>query len=194
VFVYGPRSAAGAAGASATGACGAWAGVVGGVQPAVASASTIQNFRITNPPSPARGARKEYASTMAEVPPSLDDLDRLAREAWAALPDEFRALAGDVIFRIEDFADDATLADLGIDDPFELTGLYTGVDLTQRSMMDPAPQAPVVFLYRRAILDEWIERGDVSLSDLVAHVLVHEVGHHFGLSDEQMDALLDEAD
>jgi predicted Zn-dependent protease with MMP-like domain len=131
---------------------------------------------------------------MAEVPPSLDDLDRLAREAWAALPAEFRALAGDVIFRIEDFADDATLADLGIDDPFELTGLYAGVDLTRRSIMDPAPQAPVVLLYRRAILDEWIERGDVTLADLVAHVLVHEVGHHFGLSDEQMDALLEEAD
>lgn len=131
---------------------------------------------------------------MAEVPPSLDDLNRLAREAWAALPAEFRALAGDVIFRIEDFADEATLADLGIDDPFELTGLYAGVDLTQRSIMDPAPQAPIVFLYRRAILDEWIDRGDVALADLVAHVLVHEVGHHFGLSDEQMDALLEEAD
>jgi predicted Zn-dependent protease with MMP-like domain len=60
--------------------------------------------------------------------------------------------------------------------------------------MDPAPQGSIVFLFRRAILDEWIERGDVTLSDLVAHVLVHEVGHHFGLSDEHMDALLDEAD
>jgi predicted Zn-dependent protease with MMP-like domain len=61
-------------------------------------------------------------------------------------------------------------------------------------MMDAAPHAPIIFLYRRAILDEWIARGDVSLSDLVAHVLVHEIGHHFGLSDEQMDALLEEAD
>jgi predicted Zn-dependent protease with MMP-like domain len=60
--------------------------------------------------------------------------------------------------------------------------------------MDPARPAPLVFLYRRAILDEWIERGDVTLSELVAHVLVHEIGHHFGLSDEQMDALLEEAD
>lgn len=128
------------------------------------------------------------------MPPSLDDLDRMAREAWEDLPAEFRALAGDVVFRIEDVADEETLAELGIDDPFELTGLYTGVDLTQRSIMDPSPQAPLVMLYRRAILDEWIERGDVALNELVAHVLVHEVGHHFGLSDDHMDALLEDAD
>ena len=109
------------------------------------------------------------------------------------MPEAFRALAGDVIFRIEDFASDEVLAELGIGDPFELTGLYHGVDLTQRSIMDPSPQAPIVFLYRRAILDEWIECGDVALGDLVAHVLVHEVGHHFGLSDEAMDAILNEA-
>lgn len=128
------------------------------------------------------------------MPPSLDDLDRMAREAWEDLPAEFRALAGDVVFRIEDVADEETLAELGIDDPFELTGLYTGVDLTQRSIMDPSPQAPLVMLYRRAILDEWIERGDVALNELVSHVLVHEVGHHFGLSDDHMDALLEDAD
>ena len=131
---------------------------------------------------------------MTEVPPSIDDLHRLALAAWAALPSEFRELADDIVFRIEEFADDETLAGLGIEDPFELSGLYSGVDLTQRSIMDPAPQAPIVFLFRRAILDEWIERGDVALSDLVAHVVVHEVGHHFGLSDEHMDALLEEAD
>ncbi len=110
------------------------------------------------------------------------------------MPKTFRALAGDVIFRIEDFANEETLAALDIEDPFELTGLYHGVDLTQRSIMDPSPTAPLVFLYRRAILDEWIDRGDVSLRDLVAHVLVHEVGHHFGLSDDAMDAILEAAD
>ena len=128
---------------------------------------------------------------MTDLAPSLDAIGRLAEEAWGQMPSAFRDLAGDVIFRIEDFADDETLADLGMEDPFELTGLYHGVDLTQRSMMDPAPQAPIVFLYRRAILEEWIERGDVSLRDLVTHVLVHEIGHHFGLSDEAMDAILD---
>jgi predicted Zn-dependent protease with MMP-like domain len=131
---------------------------------------------------------------MTGVPPSLDDLDRMAREAWAELPSTFRDLAGDVLIRVEDWADDEVLADQGIEDPFELTGLYSGVDLTQRSIMDPSPAQPMVFLYRRAILDEWIDRGDVSLRDLVAHVLVHEVGHHFGLSDDHMDALLEDAD
>lgn len=131
---------------------------------------------------------------MTELPPSLDDIDLMAREAWADLPAEFRALTGDLVFRIEDVADEETLADLGIDDPFELTGLYSGIDLTQRSIMESAPPAPMVMLYRRAILEEWIERGDVALRELVAHVLVHEIGHHFGLSDDHMDALLDETD
>jgi predicted Zn-dependent protease with MMP-like domain len=126
--------------------------------------------------------------------PSLDDIERLARSAWSAIPESFRALAGDVLFRVEDFASDELLRDLGLEDPFELTGLYQGVDLTRRSILDPAPQAPIVFLFRRAILDEWIERGDVTLAELVAHVLIHEVGHHFGLSDEQMDALLEQAE
>jgi predicted Zn-dependent protease with MMP-like domain len=124
----------------------------------------------------------------------LDDFAALAREAWDGLPAAFRALAGEVLFRIEDFADDEVLAELGIEDLFELSGLYVGVDLTQRSIMDPSPQTPMVFLYRRAILDEWIDRGDITLTELVAHVLVHEIGHHFGLSDEQMDAILEQAD
>ncbi|MGE0740190.1 MAG: metallopeptidase family protein [Hyphomonadaceae bacterium] len=128
------------------------------------------------------------------LPPSLDDLDTLARAAWDALPGEFRDLAGDVLIRIQDFADEEVLAYMEIEDPFELSGLYVGVDLTQRSIMDPSPETPMVFLYRRAILDEWIERGDVGLDELVSHVLVHEIGHHFGLSDDQMDALLEAAD
>jgi predicted Zn-dependent protease with MMP-like domain len=126
------------------------------------------------------------------LPPSLDDIEAMARAAWEALPAPLRQMAGDVVFRIEDFADEAVLADFEMDNPFELTGLYVGVDLTQQSIMEPTPQTPMVFLYRRAILDEWIEHGDVALADLVAHVLVHEVGHHFGLSDDQIDALLDQ--
>lgn len=131
---------------------------------------------------------------MAAMPhaPSLHDLDRLARAAWAAMPATFRAMAGDILIRIEDFADDEILAEMGIDDPLELTGLYHGVDLTQASVTDPAPSAPIVYLYRRAILEEWIDRGDVSLAELVSHILIHEIGHHFGLSDAQMDALLEQ--
>ena len=128
------------------------------------------------------------------IAPSLADIESIARAAWAALPKQIRALAGDIVFRVEDYADDEVLAALGMDDPFELTGLYQGVDLTQRSLADSGQLAPMVFLYRRAILDEWIERGDVTLDELVAHVLVHEIGHHFGLSDEAMDAILDAAD
>ncbi len=126
--------------------------------------------------------------------PSLDDIEALARQAWDAMPAAFRQLASGIIFRVEELVDEETLAELEIDDPFELTGLYQGVDLRQQSIADPQPSTPIVFLYRRAILDEWIERGDVSLSDLVAHVVVHEVGHHFGLSDEQMDEILERAD
>jgi predicted Zn-dependent protease with MMP-like domain len=122
--------------------------------------------------------------------PTLDDLDRLARAAWNELPAGFRDLAGDVVIRVEDFAGEEILSEMGVEDPFELTGLYSGVDLTQRSVMDPAPGQPMVFLYRRAILDEWVDRGDVTLGELVSHVLVHEIGHHFGLSDDHMDKLL----
>jgi len=145
-------------------------------------------------PSPLSACAALIWSNCTVFAPSLDDFERLAREAWQAMPTAFQQLAADIIFRVEDFADAETLAELGIDDPIELSGLYHGVDLTQQSIADPRPSTPMVFLYRRAILDEWIERGDVSLADLVAHVLVHEVGHHFGLSDEQMDAILERAD
>lgn len=127
----------------------------------------------------------------ARLPPSLDELAALAEAAFAALPAAFRALAGEVVFRIEDFPDDEVMAAMGVEDPFELSGLYVGVDLTQRMATEPPLAPAMVFLYRRALLDEWIERGDEPLDTLVAHVLVHEIGHHFGLSDEAMDALLD---
>ena len=99
------------------------------------------------------------------------------------------ALAGDIVFRVDDFPDEEVLAALGMQDPFELTGLYQGLDLSQRSVMDLAPEPARVFLYRRPLLDEWAERGDVTLAELVAHVLIHEIGHHMGLSDEQIDLI-----
>jgi predicted Zn-dependent protease with MMP-like domain len=121
--------------------------------------------------------------------PSLDDFAAVAEAAFEALPETFRAMTGQVVFRVEDFASEEVLDDMGIEDPFELTGLYHGVDLTHRSLFDPAPQASMVFLYRRPILDEWAERGDVTLGELISHVLVHEIGHHFGLSDAAIDAI-----
>ena len=117
--------------------------------------------------------------------PSLEDIARLAEAAFEALPALFRDLAGEIVFRVDDFPDEETLAALDLQDPFELTGLYQGVDLSRRSVLDAAEPARV-FLFRRPLLDEWAERGDVSLSELVAHVLIHEIGHHLGLSDEQI--------
>jgi predicted Zn-dependent protease with MMP-like domain len=126
--------------------------------------------------------------------PSLEDFAALAEAAFAALPKRFRAMAGDLVFRIDDFAADEVLEDLGLEDAFELTGLYQGVDLKRRSILDASPEPARVFLYRRPILDEWAERGDVSLAELVTHVLVHEIGHHFGLSDDDIDAIEARAD
>ena len=123
------------------------------------------------------------------VAPSLDDFATLAEAAFAALPSAIRAAAGEVVFRIDDFAADEVLADLGIEDAFELSGLYQGVDRTRRSMLDPTPHESRVFLYRRPILEEWAELGDVTLGELVAHVLIHEIGHHMGLSDADIEAI-----
>ena len=121
--------------------------------------------------------------------PSLDDLAALAEAAFTALPSRFRKLTGEVVFRVEDFAPDDVLEELGLEDAFQLTGLYQGVDIGRRSVLDIAPQPSFVFLYRRPILDEWAERGDIALEELVTHVLVHEIGHHFGLSDAQIAAI-----
>ena len=125
------------------------------------------------------------------IAPSLDDFARLAREAFDALPDAFRSAAGEVVIRIDDFADDETLDMMGIEDPFELSGLYHGVDIGRRDSMGPAAEPSRIFLYRRPILDEWCERGNVGLAELIAHVLIHEIGHHFGLDDDQIHAIED---
>ena len=126
--------------------------------------------------------------------PDIDDFTALAQRALERLPAQFRGAVGNVTFRVQDFADEATLDELGIEDPFELSGLYHGVDLTQRSVIDPLPEQSQIFLYRRPILDEWAERGDVSLETLIEHVLIHEIGHHLGLSDGDIHRIEDGAD
>ncbi|WP_417492104.1 metallopeptidase family protein [Maricaulis sp.] len=125
------------------------------------------------------------------TPPTLSDFETLARTAWEQMPGAYRALCGHVELFVADFADAEMLEAVGLEDPFELTGLYMGVDLTQQSGMDPSPEASRVFLFRRPILDEWAERETVTLGELIAHVLVHEIGHHFGLSDEDMHKIED---
>ena len=124
--------------------------------------------------------------------PSLEDFARLGKAAFEALPEPFKGLAGEVMIRVDDFPAEEVLTELGIEDPFELTGLYSGVNLGQREAPGPAADASWVFLYRRPILDEWAERGDISLTDLITHVLVHEIGHHMGLTDEDIHRIEDE--
>jgi predicted Zn-dependent protease with MMP-like domain len=121
--------------------------------------------------------------------PSADEIEALALAALERLPAQFRVHLGDVVVQVEDFADEALLAEMGIADPFDLTGVYEGVPLDQKSISDSGRLPDRIRLFRQPILDEWIARGDETLEHLVAHVLVHEVGHHFGLSDEAMHAL-----
>lgn len=121
--------------------------------------------------------------------PDLDLLERLAREAVAGLPDGCRALAAAVVLRIADMPPDEILDEMGIEDPYDLTGLYEGVPLTERSVSDPPVQPAAIWLFRRPILEEWIDRGDVTLAELVTHVMVHELAHHFGWSDEDIAAI-----
>ena len=125
------------------------------------------------------------------VAPDLDEIAALAEAAFDRLPAPLRRHCEGVLIRVAEVADDETLAELGLDDPFELTGLYSGVALTEKSVMEVAPAPDEVWLYRRAILDEWAARGDVALGDLVAHVLVHEIAHHFGYSDADIAAIDD---
>ncbi len=104
------------------------------------------------------------------------------------MPPLFRSHLDDVAIRIEEFADEKILADLGIEDPWELSGLYEGRPLTEQSLWSSGDLPPTIRLFRRPLLDEWVETG-VPLDELIAHVIVHEVGHHFGFSDEDMEAI-----
>ncbi|HMO08500.1 MAG TPA: metallopeptidase family protein [Paracoccaceae bacterium] len=113
-------------------------------------------------------------------------IEALATAALAALPDPWRGPALQVALRVEEFPSDAMLDDLDIADAFDLTGLYDGTPLTEKSASHQAVQPDVIWLFRRPILDEWAERGDVTLAELVTHVVVHELAHHFGWSDEDI--------
>jgi predicted Zn-dependent protease with MMP-like domain len=114
------------------------------------------------------------------TPPTLADLEAVAREAYAGIPNELRRYVNDVVIRVEDFPDDDTLEDMECETPFDLLGLYRGVDLARRSVLDTPQDLDMIFLYRRPILDYWCEVGE-DLTHVVRHVLIHEIGHHFGL-------------
>jgi predicted Zn-dependent protease with MMP-like domain len=120
--------------------------------------------------------------------PDAARIETLALATLSRLPAPFAAHLANVVLFVEDFADDETLRAMGIDDPFELTGLYSGRPIGDGAQTGDLP--PSIHLYRRPLLHEWVETG-VSLEALIAHVVIHEVGHHFGFSDDDMHALED---
>jgi predicted Zn-dependent protease with MMP-like domain len=121
--------------------------------------------------------------------PSLDDIGAIARESFAALPATFRRLAGDIQFRVTEFPEQDVLTDLDIESEFDILGLFQGVGMAHGSAVEQTGQLPnMIWLYRRPILDYWAEHEE-TLAAIVSHVLVHEIGHHFGLSDDDMEAI-----
>jgi predicted Zn-dependent protease with MMP-like domain len=124
--------------------------------------------------------------TMTEhLPPSLADLEELAQRALDTIPRRLKQHLRSVVIRVEEFPDEETEEAMGLESPFDILGLYRGVALPHKSISDPRPDLDIVFLYRRPILDYWCETGE-DLTRLVRHVLIHEIGHHFGFSDEDM--------
>ncbi len=134
-----------------------------------------------------------YSNWSANVTaPSLDDIAEIGSAALARLPQQFLENITEIIIQVLDFPDEEACRELDVESPFEILGLYAGIDLTSQSVFDQPSGPDVIFLYRRPILDCWCE-GDDSLADIITHVLVHEIGHHFGLSDEAMELLEDTA-
>jgi predicted Zn-dependent protease with MMP-like domain len=126
--------------------------------------------------------------TQTQLPPSLADLEALAARALASIPRRFKRHLRQVLVRVEEFPDKETERAMRLNSPFDLLGLYRGVALPHKSVSDPLPHTDAIYLYRRPILDYWCETGE-DLADIVHHVMIHEVGHHFGFSDEDMERI-----
>ncbi len=122
------------------------------------------------------------------TPPDLADLEAFAREAFATIPKQLRQHVVDVVIKVEDFPSDDVLEEMECESPFDLLGLYAGVNKIKKSVADVPEDVDLIFLYRRPLLDYWCESGD-DLINVVRHVLIHEIGHHFGFSDEDMERL-----
>jgi predicted Zn-dependent protease with MMP-like domain len=136
----------------------------------------------------AAGRRSPTMSPPPELPPSLDDIAEIAGRVQATLPEPIRSHLAAVHVRVEDLCDEETEAAMGLEGPFDLLGLYRGVALNRKSLLDVAHDIDMIVLYRRAILDYWCETGE-PLSRIVRHVLIHEVGHHLGFSDDDMERI-----
>jgi predicted Zn-dependent protease with MMP-like domain len=122
------------------------------------------------------------------TPPTLADIEELANRALGMIPRRLKQHLGSVVIRVEDFPDEETEEAMGLDSPFDILGLYRGVALPHKSVGNPRPNVDMIFLYRRPILDFWCETGE-DLARLVRHVLIHEIGHHFGFSDDDMERI-----
>ncbi|MGH6762259.1 MAG: metallopeptidase family protein [Phyllobacterium sp.] len=120
--------------------------------------------------------------------PSIDEIESLTIEAYAHLPEEFRSRCGDIIIQILDFPDDQLIEDMGLETPFDIMGLFEGRGIGERFTLETGDGPNRITLYRRAILDYWAENEE-ALGDIVTHVLIHEIGHHFGLSDDDMEQI-----
>ncbi|MGH6928621.1 MAG: metallopeptidase family protein [Dongiaceae bacterium] len=127
------------------------------------------------------------------MPPSLEDLETIAQAAYAGIPRELTKHVDNVVIRVVEFPDDETMEEMGLETEFDLLGLYRGVDLSRKSVTDVVMDVDMIFLYRLPLLDYWCETGE-NLTHLVRHVLIHEIGHHFGLSDNDMERIESEAD
>lgn len=143
------------------------------------------------PPSPALGSCDGLAASPPRAndrSPTITEIEAIAAVAYETIPTVLRARIDNVAIQVVDFPDDDTCRDMGLETPFDLLGLYQGVDLPHRSISDPPREPDVIFLYRRPMIDFWAE-NEMTLGELVRHVLIHEIGHHFGFSDADMDAL-----
>jgi predicted Zn-dependent protease with MMP-like domain len=125
---------------------------------------------------------------MPRQPPSAPEIEAMATRALAGLPRRFKDALGPIVIRVEEFPDAETERAMGLDSAFDLLGLYRGVALPHKSVSDPLPEIDMIYLYRRPILEYWCETGE-DLFDIVRHVLIHEIGHHFGFSDEDMERI-----
>ncbi len=134
------------------------------------------------------GIKARYGPFMSPaftMPPRLTDIEAMTYRALASIPEELRRHVTDVVVKVEEFPDPETERTMGLKSPFDLLGLYRGVSLDRKSVMDAPTDVDMIFLYRRPLLDYWCETGE-PLDKIIRHVLIHEIGHHFGLSDEAM--------